>query len=255
MTYHNPATATLEEARHVVEQIRKSLRYASGEDAADLSYELADWERVVREREEQTRGDWMQTFTGRRFYPMDPRPEEVDPADIAHALSLLCRYGGHLDRFYSVAEHCVLMSEWVAPENALAALLHDATEAYVVDVPRPLKRYLPEYRSIEDAVWNAICLRFHVAGDLPAEVKEADNRIILTERNALMSNAGVWAQDGIVEPLPVAIVGWSPAEAELVYQGRLAELMAVKYDEQDAAAIEEDRRFEQYRDEQREARR
>jgi hypothetical protein len=262
-TFHNPATATLEKARHVVEQIRKSLRYASGEDAADLSYELADWLRVVREREEQTRGDWMQTFTGRRFYPMDPRPEEVDPADIAHALSLLCRYGGHLDRFYSVAEHCVLMSEAVAPEHALAALLHDATEAYVCDVPRPLKRYLPEYRSIEDAVRNAICLRFRVAGDLPAEVKDADNRIILTERNALMSNAGVWAQDGVVEPLPVAIVGWSPAEAELVYRGRLDDLLAARvpdpmqsmYDEQDATAIEEDRRFEQYRDEQREARR
>lgn len=58
-----------------------------------------------------SRGDWMQTYTGRRFYPLDPRPDEIDPEDIAHALSLLCRYGGHVDRFYSVAEHCVLMSE------------------------------------------------------------------------------------------------------------------------------------------------
>lgn len=170
------------------------------------------------------RGDWMQTFTGRQFWPLDPSPEEIDPADIAHALSLLCRYGGHVDRFYSVAEHCVLMSEWVIPERALAALLHDATEAYVVDVPRPLKRQLPGYREIEAVVWAAICVRFAVDPALPAEVKEADDRILLTERNALMPRAGIWEQDAILDPLPVVITGWSPAEAERRYADRLAEL-------------------------------
>ena len=176
--------------------------------------------------DDRARGDWMQTFSGARFYPLDPRPDEIDPADIAHALSLLCRYGGHVDRFYSVAEHCVLMSEAVAPEHALAALLHDATEAYVVDVPRPLKRYLGQYREIEASVWGAICLRFHVAGDLPAEVTDADNRILLTERNALMSRTRyAWAQEDLA-PLPVAITGWSPSEAEAIYAGRLAELAA-----------------------------
>src|SRR3954454_351254 len=113
------------------------------------------------------RGDWMQTYSGRRFYPMNPRPSEIDPVDIAHALSLLCRYGGHVDRFYSVAEHCVLMSQAVAPENALAALLHDATEAYVCDVPRPLKRQLPGYAAIEAMVWLAIVARFDIALQLP----------------------------------------------------------------------------------------
>jgi hypothetical protein len=166
----------------------------------------------------------MQTFTGRQFYPLDPRPDEIDPADIGHALSLLCRYGGHVDRFYSVAEHCVLMSEAVAPENALAALLHDATEAYVVDVPRPLKRQLAGYREIEAGVWSAICLRFHVAGDLPREVKDADDRILLTERNALMSRTThAWAQEGL-DPLGVVITGWSPLEAERRYLDRLAAL-------------------------------
>ena len=56
------------------------------------------------------RGSWMQTFTGRQFFPLDPHPNDVDPVDIAHALSLICRYGGHTRRFYSVAEHCVLLS-------------------------------------------------------------------------------------------------------------------------------------------------
>lgn len=176
--------------------------------------------------EQWARGDWMQTFTGARFYPMDPRPEDIDPADIAHALSLLCRYGGHLDRFYSVAEHCVLMSRAVPPEHALIALLHDATEAYVVDVPRPLKRYLPDYQAMEAAVWGAIVRRFGLPGlHLPFEVKEADTRILLTERDALMSRTRYsWSQDGMT-PLPVVIQEWSPLAAEATYLNRLEELL------------------------------
>ena len=172
-----------------------------------------------------SRGDWMQTFTGRRFYPLSPRAEDIDPADIAHALSLLCRYGGHVDRFYSVAEHCVLMSEAVAPEHALWALLHDATEAYVVDVPRPLKRNLPGYKDIESVVMAAIVERFGLPSVfMPDEVHDADNRILLTERNALMSATRErWAQEDL-GPLPVTIHAWSPPEAERRYARRLADL-------------------------------
>jgi hypothetical protein len=171
------------------------------------------------------RGDWMQTYTGRRFYPLDPQPVEIVAEDIAHALSLLCRYGGHVDRFYSVAEHCVLMSEAVAPENALAALLHDATEAYVCDVPRPLKRQLPGYRAIEDMVWLAIVACFPVPLILPDEVHEADSRILLNERATLMSRAETWASlDGLTQ-LPVVVTGWQPAEAETAYLDRLEELL------------------------------
>lgn len=178
------------------------------------------------------RGDWMQTFTGRQFYPMTPRSDEIDPADIAHALSLLCRYGGHVDRFYSVAEHCVLMSRAVAPENALAALLHDATEAYVVDVPRPLKRYLPEYREIESRVWTVIAIRFGIDLALPSEVEDADTRILLTERDALMSNTRYpWSQDGMT-PLPVTVTGWEPGYAESVYLARLRVLTGAMTKEQ-----------------------
>lgn len=172
-----------------------------------------------------SRGDWMQTFTGRRFYPLSPRPEDVDPVDIAHALSLLCRYGGHVDRFYSVAEHCVLMSRAVAPEHALWALLHDATEAYVVDVPRPLKRSLPGYKDIESVVMVAIVERFGLPSVfMPDQVHDADNRILLTERNALMSaSSEPWVMEHL-GPLDVEIHAWPPAEAERQYTARLIEL-------------------------------
>jgi len=171
-----------------------------------------------------TRGDWMQTFTGRQFYPMDPHPNDVDPLDIAHALSLLCRYNGHVTRFYSVAEHCILMSRAVAPDHALWALLHDATEAYVGDMIRPLKRSMPDYRAAEDQVMRAIAARFGIADAMPAEVHEADSRILLTERDALMRPSGhAWGIDGL-EPLPVEIIGWPPRVAEREYLARLAEL-------------------------------
>lgn len=173
------------------------------------------------------RGDWMQTYTGRAFYPMVPAPEDVDPVDIAHALSLICRYGGHVNHFYSVAEHCVLMSRAVSPENALWALLHDATEAYVGDMVRPLKHALPEYQLAEARVNLAITRRFGISEFCPGEVKDADLRILHDERQALMRMPPLpWAALDGVEPLGVRISGWWPDTAERRYRDRLAELTA-----------------------------
>lgn len=172
-------------------------------------------------------GDWMQTFTGRKFYPMDPHPDDVHAEDIAHALSLLCRYNGHVDRFYSVAEHCVLLSFAVPAEDALWALLHDATEAYVGDMVRPLKRSQPAYVEAEDRVMRAIAARFGIDTQMPASVRDADTRILLTERAALMSaTKHEWAMEDL-EPLPVKVMGLSPTTAEAAYLARLGELLAV----------------------------
>lgn len=173
------------------------------------------------------RGDWMQTFTGRAFYPLDPRAEDVDPVDIAHALSMLCRYGGHTQRFYSVAEHCVLMSRKVAPEHALAALLHDATEAYVGDVIRPIKHSLPDYCTIEDRVALAIAERFGIDPHLPAEVKLADTRILLDERVAVLGPRPLPWHPSVeaLEPLGVDIQCWSPEVARREYLSRLGDLL------------------------------
>lgn len=101
-------------------------------------------------------GDWIQTATGGQFWPMDPQPDEIDINDIAHALAMLCRFGGHCLRFYSVAEHSVLLSHAVPPEHALWALLHDATEGYLVDMPRPIKAFLPGYKEAEAGIVRAV---------------------------------------------------------------------------------------------------
>jgi len=167
----------------------------------------------------------MQTFTGRAFYPMAPHVDDVDPVDVAHALALICRYGGHASRYYSVAEHCVLMSEAVAPENALWALLHDGTEAYVGDMVRPLKHAMPAYREAENRLMTVICDRFGLAYDCPAEVKAADNRILRDERAALMGVPPLpWKSIEDVQPLGVRIEGWTPVQAKRRYLARLDEL-------------------------------
>lgn len=176
------------------------------------------------------RGDWMQTQSGLRFYPLDPRPEDVDMGDVSHALAHLCRYAGHVDRFYSVAEHCVLLSHAVPDHLALDALMHDTAEAYVVDVPRPLKRNLPGYAEIEDRVLDVIMTALGRTNrypyTIPAEVKFADARILLDERNALMRHAEhVWDVDNL-EPLGVEIVGMTPPLARAAFLGRFRELTA-----------------------------
>ena len=94
-------------------------------------------------------GDWIQTFSGGCFWPLDPRSSEVDIHDIAQSLAMTPRYRGHTVRFYSVAEHSVLVSRAVPPEYALWGLLHDAAEAYTADIPSPLKRSIAEWPTIE----------------------------------------------------------------------------------------------------------
>jgi hypothetical protein len=170
-------------------------------------------------------GGWIQTFTGRAFWPLDARANEVDIRDIAHSLSLLCRYAGHVRTFYSVAQHCVLMSEAVAPENALVALLHDATEAYVVDLPAPVKRFMPEYVKAEDALWLVVAEHFGISAEVPAEVKLADSRIVIDERAALMGSATrLWGASEGKKALGVHIEPWQPEDAEAYYLSRYCEL-------------------------------
>lgn len=169
------------------------------------------------------RGNWMQTYTGRQFYPLDPRPEDVDVVDVAHALSMQCRYNGHVHCFMSVAEHCVLVSRLVPSEHALWGLLHDATEAYVGDMVRPLKLHMPEYRAVEDQVMVAIAEKFGVDPAMPPAVTDADSRILLDERAALLgSPAGDWNVSG--EPFGIEIPAWDPATAKTEYLVRFAEL-------------------------------
>jgi hypothetical protein len=176
-------------------------------------------------------GNWMQTFTGRAFYPYDLREEDFCIEDIAHALSMLCRYGGHCKRFYSVAEHSVAVSHLVEPKNALAGLMHDATEAYLVDMPRPIKVGFPQYKEMEGKLWSMIARRFDLPEDLPAEVHRADGEMLWHEMSVLLHPVPEGLEWGMGTARPEVIDAdliycLSPEAAEHVFLQRFKELTA-----------------------------
>lgn len=178
---------------------------------------------------------WIQTFKGHRVYPLSPeRTGNVwDIEDIAHALSNTCRFTGHVNRFYSVAEHSVRCAELVRPELRLHALLHDAAEAYLTDVPRPLKKQLwivewmnTEYcststpmatlsfKEAEDRILAQIFEKFGLELPLPPEVKWADETMLLTEARDLMGHGTEdWEVSSGAKPLYENVVPMTPEAA------------------------------------------
>lgn len=165
------------------------------------------------------KGSWSRTYTGRRFYPWDPRPEDVDILDIAHHLACINRFNGALARPYSVAQHSVVVARAVPPEHRLAGLLHDATEAYVGDMVRPVKRDLHAYQLLESRVWEAVADHFGLPRQLPEAVKQADDRAGAAEAAQLYGHAraGLFGAAGQL-PLDVSIqpLEWHEAKAEFL---------------------------------------
>lgn len=179
---------------------------------------------------------WIQTYTGRAFELLDPKPDQIDVLDIAHALSQLCRFTGHCREFYSVAQHSCLVAEiasdlWRADRAdvcptivSLTALMHDAAEAYAADVSTPLKRalrgegQLSEYDVIEARIHALIAKRFgfdHVAAGYAGLVKRADMIALATEHAALFDGPPPrsWGFD-LPQPWPYKIEPWAPAKAQ-----------------------------------------
>jgi uncharacterized protein len=171
--------------------------------------------------------DYCETYTGRQFFPRNPNPKVVSVIDIAHHLSNQCRFAGATGRFYSTAQHCCLLARYT--ENILKKpaldcmqiLMHDAAEAYLVDIPRPLKQYMGEYRQWDHNVTEAIRVWLGIAEHpLPDFQDEIDSRIIADERTQLMSDSGNdW---GSVEPLGILIDPWPAEVAEREFLVRWA---------------------------------
>lgn len=181
---------------------------------------------AARERQEQRYGDWMQTWSGKRFYPLDPRPEDFDIEDIARALANVCRFGGHCKSFYSVAQHSYLVSMNVPPHLAKLGLLHDAAEAYIGDMVRPLKRMgeMTIFRDVETKLWGCIASRFDLLDidDPDGTVKHVDDVLLTTERRDLFTNPLPWSP--LPEPLAATIIPWPPDNARIYFMERWREL-------------------------------
>jgi len=158
------------------------------------------------------RGDYIHTYTGKKFYVLDPRPDDIDIRDIAHALSNLCRFGGHSPMFYSVAEHSVLVSEAVPIKDALWGLLHDASEAYLCDIPRPFKQYLTNYKELEECIQRAIGNAFGLSWPIPDSVHFIDRNIVAAEAIQLWNDELDWTK--VYPTINTTILYWEPEEAE-----------------------------------------
>jgi len=174
----------------------------------------------------QIGGPTIMLVSGEYFNLEDPKASKFDICDIAHALSHICRYTGHFRSFYSVAQHSVLVSLIVPQEHALAALLHDAAEAFIGDVAKPLKSLLPDYRRIEARVEKAVFERFGLPAELPPCVKKADRILLRTEQRDLTeANSHQWSWTDGVEPLVEQIVPLRPQEAKRKFLDRYATLI------------------------------
>ena len=168
-------------------------------------------------------GNWIITYSGRRFYPLDPREEDIYIEDIAHSLALMNRFAGHTKFPYSVAQHCYWASIIVDPGHELAALLHDASEAYANDLIRPLKEMLPEYKAIEDSIQEVICEKFNVDVFHPA-VKNADVQMLSAEARVLCNGEVWWPDADRPVPVELSIDQWDWQYAEDLYIKRFEEL-------------------------------
>jgi len=132
------------------------------------------------------------THSGIYFDFVDPKPDMIRIEDIAHALAHTCRFGGHCSKFYSVAQHSVITASLVPEELRLTALLHDAPEAYLGDVVKPLKKMLPDYNQIEERIQKLVLTTLGAVYPLPEEVHAADLGMLKWEQRDIMKNQDDW---------------------------------------------------------------
>lgn len=169
----------------------------------------------------ERKGGFVATFTG-KFWPLDPRADEIKIEDIAHHLSMQCRYGGAGRLFYSTAEHSWLLSHAVPKKHALAALLHDGGETYLPDMVRPMKRHFPDYTKAEERIREMIFRKYGLRPEMPPEVIEADDRICADEKAQNLPEID-WNHNPV--PLGVTLRFWTPRMAEFEFLTRFYELM------------------------------
>lgn len=163
---------------------------------------------------------YIETVLGRKFYALSEYPG-FNISEIGGALSKLCRYGGHCSSFYSVAEHSVLVADLMKfyhLGDPMEGLLHDATEAYLVDIPGPWKCRLPDYLAMEDALERKFRRDFKLPPEKTPGCKRADwialmieGRSLLTSRGQTMIEGGIPAEFGVLADEHIAKFGPSIA--------------------------------------------
>ncbi len=167
--------------------------------------------------------DWIETYSGIQFHPDKVKLEEIDIEDIAHALSMLCRFTGHCKEFYSVAQHSVLVSE-LMDNYKMEGLMHDASEAYMNDLHTILKLRLPEYVGMENDLSEIIAQKFNLRFPFPRDVKIADLTAIEMEHKVLFKSGMKWCTSGIKIDENIEIIPLPPNKAKKLFLERFYQL-------------------------------
>lgn len=160
---------------------------------------------------------WIETYSGHKLNVFDIDPDMIDPVDIAHALSMNCRFNGHVKKHLSVAEHSVHCALMVSPENRFQALMHDAAEAYVSDMPRPIKHEIPAIVELDKIITKAIFDKFDIEYPICEEVKMVDLMLCKAEARDSGMDTKSWPDDGIDVSLHHVPSYWSPEEARKTF--------------------------------------
>lgn len=191
-------------------------------------------------RSTQNNNPWIETVSGIHFEFRDPQPDQIQVKDIAHALSMNCRFVGQCRKFYSVAEHSWHVARWLEgthPRIQMAGLLHDASEAYITDVASPVKQYMPEYKVMEDVISTAIFKKYGLEYPLHPAVKYADTAMLSNEAHHLLLSRGndwdMW-QARKRPPILEAFrpIGMQPDTAKEVFLDKFFELsLAIREEE------------------------
>ena len=176
----------------------------------------------------------METYTGKQIDVLNMTQDDISIEDIAHSLALQCRFNGHCKRFYSIAQHSVYAAtiplDAISAELRLFNLLHDAAEAYLGDLIRPIKIVVPQFQELEDVISRLVYLKF--CGRTPTYdehqwIKEVDSRLLTTEARTLMFTGGFgsnWIAQDMDIPFSLAIIPWPPEAAERVFLSVFGEL-------------------------------
>ncbi len=156
------------------------------------------------------------------MFPLDPGIEEIDILDIAHALSNICRFNGHVQKFYSVAEHSCHVHDLIPKPWQLGALMHDSSEAYLCDLPRPIKHsagFAEKYLAAEWHLMTVLAERFRFIWPLVSQIKDADNILLHTEASQLLLPRPIWIDESFVEP-ELVLPCWDPITAREEFLAR-----------------------------------
>ena len=169
---------------------------------------------------------FIHTFTGKNFYFLDPKPEDICIEDIAHSLSNQCRFAGHSKYFMSIAQHSVMVSEFPyldTQEKQMWGLLHDASEAYLTDIPTPIKNCLPEYKEMEANLQSIIANKFGLYASEPREVTRADKESLINEGFHMLRNTDYWLSQGKPD-MNMKLKSWAPKDAKQFFLDRFYQI-------------------------------